>query len=372
MRLPFPKMILPAAILGGALLFMGASSQAAPRPDTTGTQAAADTAAQTPPPPTATLQVSGTATEFTISADHADVQSALKLIFDQAGKQFVLSNDVLGQVTLRLDRQPFNTVIGALCDQAFLRYQISPAGIYQFSRNTEALHTFILRQSTLNEALLQKLRSLNFSSVLNLLPASPAVPSGKPLGGLGGSGLGGAAQAPQMSARRLGGVLFQDQNTAALERVAPNGQASYIPNLAASAAQSSIASEAQIIVQPGLVSVRTLPDHPVALTALLQELSRQTHIPILIDPQVPSGIKFRFKGNLAAHSLTEWLERLAPIARLEWYSVNNQIFITTSPDFALFYGSSDVPRATSGMQASPVQQGAAAKPSTGQKSEPNK
>ena len=42
-------------------------------------------------------------------ADHADVQSALKAIFVQAGKQFDLTNTVTGQLTLKLDNQSMDT-----------------------------------------------------------------------------------------------------------------------------------------------------------------------------------------------------------------------------------------------------------------------
>src|SRR5579871_4501510 len=366
MRLPFIKAVLVAGWIGCALLRPGASSQAASRLDGGGATSVAP-GAQTSP--TATLQVSGTATEFTISADHADVQSALKLVFDQAGKQFTLSNDVIGQVTLRLERQPLATVLEALCGQTFLRYQVSPAGIYQFSRNTEALHTFILRVNTLNEALLQRLQGLGLNA-LNLVPAGPQGPPG-PAGMPGG--FGGFAGKPAMDSAP--GVNRDLANSLPLlGSTAPKVQerrAATVRKEAANTEASGLDRDAQVVVQPGIVSVRTLPDHPVALTDILQELSRQSHVPILIDPQVPSGIQFRFSGKLTAPSLPEWLDRLAPVARLQWYRIGSQIFVTTSPEFAIFFGASNTPRATFGMPAAAAPRSATAgKPGTNSKNEP--
>src|SRR5437868_922947 len=70
--------------LGGAALLVGfagtAACASASRRD--------GQSSMLPAPPPAILHVTGTPDRFSISADHADVQSVLKYVFDQAGKQF--------------------------------------------------------------------------------------------------------------------------------------------------------------------------------------------------------------------------------------------------------------------------------------------
>jgi hypothetical protein len=79
---------------------------------------------------------------------------------------------------------------------------------------------------------------------------------------------------------------------------------------------------------------------------LLLALGREANVPVVIDPSVPSGEKFRLRGNLPPRPLPELFNYLTPPARLEWRWVGNSIFVTTTPEFQLFWGESEVPRVT--------------------------
>ena len=75
---------------------------------------------------------------------------------------------------------------------------------------------------------------------------------------------------------------------------------------------------------------------------VLKQFSRQAGIPILIDPGIPNGLRFRFYGNIV-RPLPEALNLLAAVAQLEWHQANGQIFITTTPEFSVVYGNTDKP-----------------------------
>jgi hypothetical protein len=92
----------------------------------------------------------------------------------------------------------------------------------------------------------------------------------------------------------------------------------------------------------GLVGVRAPSTQPMPVVEVLKLFSRQSGVPILVDPGIPSGLRFRFSGNIV-RPLPEALNLLSAVGQLEWHEVNGQIFITTTPDFKIFYGASEVP-----------------------------
>lgn len=392
MRLPF-DFLYKSFLVGIGLTLIGAVNPC--RADET-TQTTAPPGDQTPAPPTATLHVTGTPTEFTIGADHADVQSMIKLIFDQAGKQFFLDNDVTGQVTLRLEAQPLRTVLEAVCKQTFLRYQVNLAGVYLFQRDDVAIQNFVARHDFLNRLLLQQLRLMGLDVPNSLLNGQAPGFNGNLGGGFGGGG-GTMNFVPQISQLYTPADLvrktlkIQQQPTADAVRRESHPQAGVAGGRAADSGSKSVSPEdrspsapgkaappspgpqgppgptgnatnalegggqnqapvdTRVSVQEGLIAIRIPKSQPEPITGLLQELSRQTNVPILIDRLVPSGAKFSFSGNLTTRTLPETLDLLGTAARLKWFWVNNNsIFVTTTPDFSIWVNSADTPRATVG------------------------
>jgi hypothetical protein len=332
-------------------------------------------------PATSTLQVTGTADRFTIIADHADVRSLLSLVFGQAEKDFTLDSNVMGQVTMRLSGQSFLTVLSALCKQTFLRYQQNPqTGIYTFSRDAAAVGAAFSQLRDLNGQLAQQLRfmglnvpmgygvplssynntpnvaqnpyrfvprSLNSSSQ-NLQLQGAAGPQGQavpqvqaqaelnqarrgqeqqPAGALdnAGGGFGGGGGLRGGAIRGAVGTLNDKVTTST-------------PAQADAAADSLLNAN-------NLVRLYIPHDQYVPVRDVLEQLAQQAKVPMLIDPQVPAGPKFRLNGSIPARTLPEALNLLAPTARLEWRWVGDTIYVTTTPDFQIFFGDSNVPRA---------------------------
>ena len=84
-------------------------------------------------PPTApapTLSVSVNMGRYSVDANHADVRSVVKLLFDRADKQVVFGNSVTGDVTLRLKDQTFQTILNAICDDTFFTLDSRPKNEY--------------------------------------------------------------------------------------------------------------------------------------------------------------------------------------------------------------------------------------------------
>ena len=101
----------------------------------------------------------------------------------------------------------------------------------------------------------------------------------------------------------------------------------------------------QFLLTNNFVTFSIARDKPEPVYSVLQNLGQQAKVNILIDPQVPGGSKFTIRGTLSPRPLTEALNILAPYARLEWRWVGSTIFISTTPDFQLFYGEEATPRA---------------------------
>ena len=183
-----------AIIIGAATLMLFGAMAAHADSDTSETLQSAG-AAQAP----SRLQVTGSRLQFSIEADHADIQSALKAIFAQAGKQFDLDYTVAGQLTLRLDNQPLDTVLASISRQMFIKYHLdSGTGIYHFEADTDAEKAAFTHLDTVNALLRQQLRAL-------------------------GVDLPGDSQLDGLLARSLGGAAGQSQNRTVLgaEAIAP-------------------------------------------------------------------------------------------------------------------------------------------------------
>ena len=136
-----------AVLCGAVALLTGpVRSVAAIEQNPTSTQSSA----QTPLSPSARLQVSGSGDRLTVDVERGDVQSTLKAVLKQTGKQFVPDANVTGTVTLLLTDQPLDVVLRAVCDQSYLRYTTSPSGVYRFTRDDAAIKTAFSRLNELN------------------------------------------------------------------------------------------------------------------------------------------------------------------------------------------------------------------------------
>lgn len=143
--------------------FLAASSFcAASEQPTVQDQGVGQNISQAPVQVASVLQVSGSATRFTISAQHADIKNALKLIFDQAHRQFAPDGSVAGNITLALTGQSFSAVLDAVCRQTFLRFMIDKNGIYQITRDDEAVRKLVARTRVVNALLGEQLARLGY------------------------------------------------------------------------------------------------------------------------------------------------------------------------------------------------------------------
>lgn len=288
-----------------------------------------------------TLQVTGTAEQFTVVADGADVRTALSLVFGQAGKQFTVDNDVTGQVTLRLTDQKLAGVLGAICRQALLRYTEDPdTHVYQFSQDDAAVRAAIARIRTLDDAAAAQLRMLGIGPVAGLGAGTGAI---SPADAFGGSMFKYRATAAEPGELRNGlRVLLPDQAAGARAAARPAAAAPQADSLGS-------VQLAQVPPQDRMVSLRVPSDHPEPMTTVLLDLAHQSGVPIRVDPAVPTGSVFRFAGNIPSRPLPEVLNLLAPYAHLQWYWAGDGIFITTSPSFQIFFGDSHQPKAWYGV-----------------------
>ena|GEM_PF-1432624 len=338
------------------------------------------------------LQVTGSRANFSIEADHADLQSALRSIFTQADKQFDVDRGVVGQFSLKLTGQNLSTCLASICRQTLVRYHVDPAtGIFHFEQDTDAIKSAFQHINTLNSMMRQQLRDLGIDlpedSQLDVLNGQTAVKrnsvqsQGAGLGGPSGqdrnSVIGGGGNAGStLSGRGAQGGLGSNRNSADgsvlrgntggttntpekagtgdayLESALrsdflPEGlvmqmlQANGVVAEAGSAAKFS-RGYGSLLANNGLVAINTQGvAQPVS--DVLSELSRQSGVAILLDPLVPRGARFRMTLTLPACSLPEALNLILPLARLRWRTINNAVYITPAPEFQIFYGSAPTP-----------------------------
>ncbi len=377
----------------------------------------AGTGGNMPSMPSSVLQVSGSTNSFVISAQRADVLSLLKLVFHQAHRQFVPDASVTGDVTFALSGQKLETVLDAICRQAFLRCDIDRNDIYQFRRDEQALRNFILKTQVINTALQEQVRRMGYTVPQNLTAGTPGLALNNGLGGgAQGGGFGrdsgvnlGRANS-QYSVNRQGGspspsgqagplgvqnaispgdiararsnspqgvapVRAKDDNATGAENE-QNAKSSGVQEpvrLSTSAGQGEGAGQGQFapantprpverragstqqsgdprpampnledsaqyqlfLKQNNFVMFNTQEqDRPVR--DILLDLSRQSGVPIYIDPAVPGGDAFVINGYVTPRPLVEVLNYLAYKARLEWRWINNRVYVTITPQLNLY------------------------------------
>lgn len=353
-----------------------------------GEQASSPTGASQP----SSLQVTEKNGRFTLIADHASVQRVLTALFEQGDRQFAPDSSVTGDVTMRLIGQPFRVVLDAVCVQTFLRYRYdAPSGIFRFEQDQEAIKAAFARLRGLNGQLRQQLRS--FGLDVPDVNATTAYNYGYRAGSPNNDALNGASELykngvlggdiPPGSALNAGKSLSASTR-ANVNRAKPYATTGIKPNFLAEQTVNQFRREAtgaagraagggnpaganadadkndlslslddsaayqQMVSQNNLVSFNIARDKPEPVYSVLQQLAAQANVPIVIDPAVPNGSKFRINGSVPPRPLPEALNLLAPSARLEWRWIGSRIFVTTAPEFQIFYGESLAPRATLG------------------------
>ena len=309
-------------------------------------------------PSASKLQVTGTAQKVSIDADHADVQSAIKAIFDQAKLQFTLDSSVTGQLTLRLTDQSLDVTLDTICKQTFLRYhRDAGTGIYTFEQDTDAIKAAFTHLRDLNLQMRQQLRDQGLE-----LPSEEQIGlatngmyrqgSNTPIPGKAGRGDKGdtGAAAP---ARPDGAVGGSRQRSIPLNNANANDILGFLnPGNTAPLNDSDKEAYFQFLRQNSLVSINT-QGQEVAVTDVFTELQRQSNTSLLVDPDVPRGPKFRMQLTLRPTTLVDALNLLCPALHLNWRRINSSVFITPTSDFQIFWGSSSQPRVIYGQ--SPVQ-----------------
>ena len=323
-------------MLGGTLQPARGDEMPMARPDV---QEAGGGSTSAPAVPVSVLQVSGNTNSFVISAQHADVLSLLKLVFNQAHRQFVPDASVTGDVTFALNGQRLETVLESICKQAFLRYDIDQHNIYQFHRDDAALRNFLVKTQMINSVLLEQMRRMGYATpgaTANSLALSAGgqsalgmnAPASRSFGqgGFGGGGSGGS----------IVGQGYSQPMGRAKSANTPDEMRTDAPNLA-DAAQYQL-----FLKQNNFVTFNTQEqDRPVR--DVLADLSAQSGVTIFVDPAVPSGASFVVNGYITPRPLSEVLNYLAYRARLEWHWINNRIFITITPQLNLLLRGQPLP-----------------------------
>ena len=333
---------------------------------------------------TSRLRITGDKANFSVDADHADVLSCLKSLFSQAGKQFDADPAVGGQVTLQLNSQPLEVVLASVCKQAFVKYRLDAAtGIWHFEADDVAIKAAFRRIQDLNENLKQQLRALGLD--VDLVPTAseamkfsakaaapvrgmrnsdasqaPGIRTGAPAGPAGG-GFGGGlsvdnpaarvSPAPSSGGSSVSGGVQRQQSPGGAAFANGTIKSDFLPESfvreflsASSASNNSITPEefqkqyGAFLKQNGLVAINT-SGNAVPMSDLFAELSRQSGTPILLDPSVPRGSKFRINLSLPACTLAEALNIILPAAHLRWRALNGTTYVSATPDFQLFFGS---------------------------------
>ncbi len=432
------RIMLTAALAlaaNGLLTAARAEEMPAPRPIA---QEPASGSGIMPTMPAGALQVSGSTNSFVISAQRADVLSLLKLIFNQAHRQFVPDASVTGDVTFALSGQKLETVLDSVCKQAFLRYDIDRNNIYQFRRDEQALRNFILKTQVINTALQDQVRRMGYTVPQN---AAAGFGGGAQGGGfVGGSGEDLRRASVQNSVNGQVGLHLpsgqagepgvQDLNSPlGISRARSDSQPGAAPvrakddsvtgsaneqnakqfgrqapvKLSTSVGQGEVAGQGQsapanpprpveamgqarnvqqfgepraampnledsaqyqlFLKQNNFVMFNT-QERDTPVRDVLLDLSRQSGVPIYIDPAVPGGDAFVVNGYVTPRPLVEVLNYLAYKARLEWRWINNRVYVTTTPQLNLFLHGSLLPPPQGGAGVLPAQQNARSQQNT--------
>jgi hypothetical protein len=333
---------------------------------------------QTPLSAGARLQVSGAPNSISIDVERSDVQSALKSVLKQAGKQFVPDATVTGQVTLLLTDQPLDTVLKAICDACYLKYTRDPSGIYRFTRDEAAIKRAFTQLKELNSQLRAQLRAQGLDvpsddQIVNIRrrdnfalgaepadsrpldrSASDAAKSGVngPRGGPGetpGSAAAQSSEAGRGAGRQAappaggaGGALKKDAqsriNNIHTDFIAQGDVSQFLGQNGRSGLLNNQAQYGAIVRQNNFVWFNIPEEKPEPVAAVLQLFSQQSNVPILVDQSIPSSLKFRVWGNLSPRQLPEALNVLAPTAHLQWRWIGNMVFVVPAPNFQVSFG----------------------------------
>ena len=287
--------------------------------------------AQTSPTPVieseAPFTLQGDATSLTLSANNADVRDVLHDLFSQAHRQYVPDATVVGRVTLLLIHQPFHVVLDAVCHQTFLAYRVDEHGIYHVYQDEAALRQTFAHIKLLNALTAQQLQNYLLSPPLN------------------------QAETPNTQLRNLTPLPL-------LPNVLPKN----VPKPPLSPSQGFAQSEAQfqktwqqyqalqqrsVLLRDEYAMVRmNVPNgKPIPVAEVLHDFSEQSGIPIYVDPIIAQDPNFRIDGTLIS-PLPQALNLLGLVAHLSIYKVNAAYFVTLAPDFRIFYGDIDKPKAS--------------------------
>ncbi len=318
---------------------------------------------------------------YSVEADHADVPGLLHALFQRADGQYTSDGTAVGRITLRLTNQSLTTVLHTICDQCFLRYSIAN-GIYRFQRDDEAVKAAFERLNILDAAFQDQLRRLGVNVPLALehgsvggfgrglsvngalsnpspgalystIPPAPGAGGGAYPGsqnGLRSDQPAGGEKDNSGATRALGNVQqsrgfnqpqggygalrMRSGNAQVLQELMTNQFGYYQPQFRA------------FLSDNRLVTLQVPQTQPIPVADAFAVLGRQANTPILIDPAVPSGLKFRMWGTISPRPLAEAMNTLAGYARLQWRWVGNSIFVTSPPELQLYYGDALIPRAS--------------------------
>lgn len=238
----------------------------------------------------------GNQSKISLTVSNLNVLKALSLLFNIAHLQFVPDSGISGAVTFTLINQPFSVALNAICKQDYLRYTVDNRGIYHISWDDSALKKEFAHLRIMNGMLAQRLSGGGFNGQ--------------------GSGYNNSAMQP-----------YSLRNLAA----APAPSLSPLP------------SRARVLEANGLVTMEIPVGHPLPVAEVLHRFSLQSGVTILVDPIISQNNKFTIEGNLTA-PLPEALSLLGAMAHLSIIQRNNDYFITTAPDFQIFYGDSPAPK----------------------------
>ena len=313
--------------------------------------------------PATRLQVTGSGARLSVDAERADVQSLLRAVLKQAGRQFVPDPNVTGQVTLLLTDQPLDAVLRAICTASYLKYTEAPSGLYQFVRDDAAVSRAFAQLARLNAQSLTQLRALGLDVPMGEQLAEGKTRSqgvrgtGAPLSAADAPAQGAFAAkpapagGPAASSRALnsgGGTrglkTYRDGQGREISAPGANIHAYVLPqaNNVLALRNRTSPPELQtnnVLTRPnGFVWFNIPEEKPEPVAAVLQRFSQQANVPILVDQSIPNSLKFRLWGSLSPRQLPEALNVLAPTAHLQWRWIGDSIFVVPAPSFQVSFG----------------------------------
>ena len=316
------------------------------------------------------IQVSGSTDKMSVDVEHGDLVSVFKAVMKQGQKMFTPDATVSGQVTLSLSDQPLASVLKAICEQSYLKYQVKD-GIYKFTRDDDAIKVSFTKLKELNLQLRQQLRSLGME-----LPDDANFDMANNRAGFGGgkanaksmplltkdkrafdSPLANAPQAPQEvqkardsvrgnSVERQSIRIKSEQLSRGDKIATPNGFVSQSAGDNLELNDSKVngnntlngLSYQEFLERNKLVYFNIPSEKPQPVSSVLQSIGQQANVPIFLDQSIPNSLKFRIWGNLSPRQLNDALNTITPRARLQWRWVGNTVYVVPAPDFQLAFG----------------------------------